>query len=104
LVIGEGKVNGTSVSGNEIDGTMIVAQTRDSSFNLLTTLGPATVNWTNGKGSLFYDSCWINNAMSAFPTKCSPSAKFPNCSNSIPLRITLASSRRSTNEFISAGT
>jgi len=69
LVIGEGKVNGTSVSGNEIDGTMIVAQTRDSSFNLLTTLGPATVNWTNGKGSLFYDSCWINNAMSAFPYK-----------------------------------
>lgn len=69
LVIGEGTVNGTSVTGNEIDGTMIVAQTRDSSFNLLSSLGPATVNWTNGKGGFFYDSCWINNAMSAFPYK-----------------------------------
>jgi hypothetical protein len=69
LVIGEGKVNGTSVNGNEIDGTMIVAQTRDSSFNLLSSLGSATVNWTNGKGGFFYDSCWINNAMSAFPYK-----------------------------------
>jgi hypothetical protein len=69
LVIGEGKVNGTAVSGNEIDGTMIVAQTRDSSFQLLSSLGPATVNWTNGKGGFFYDSCWINNAMAAFPYK-----------------------------------
>jgi hypothetical protein len=69
LVIGEGKVNGTSVSGNEIDGTMIVAQTRDSSFRLLSSLGPAIVDWTNGKGGFFYDSCWINNAMAAFPYK-----------------------------------
>ncbi len=69
LVIGQGQVVGSSVSGNEIDGVMMVAQTRDSSGNSLSSLGPATVNWTNGKGSLFYDSCWINNAMSAFPYK-----------------------------------
>jgi len=69
LVIGQGQVTGSSVSGNEIDGGMIAAQTRDPSGNLLSSLGSATVNWTNGKGSFFYDSCWINNAMAAFPYK-----------------------------------
>jgi hypothetical protein len=69
LVIGQGQVTGSAVTGNEIDGAMIVAQTRDDSGNLLSSLGPATVNWTNGRGSLFYDSCWINNAMAAFPYK-----------------------------------
>ena len=69
LVIGEGKINGSSVNGNEIDGAMIAAQTRDSSYRLLSSLGPVSVNWTNGKGGVFYDSCWINNAMAAFPYK-----------------------------------
>jgi hypothetical protein len=62
-------VTGSTVTGNEIDGGMIAAQTRDPSGNLLSSLGSATVNWTNGRGSFFYDSCWINNAMAAFPYK-----------------------------------
>jgi hypothetical protein len=70
LVIGQGQVTGSAVSGNEIDGAMIVAQTRDASGHLLpSSLGNATVTWTNGRGSFFYDSCWINNAMAAFPYK-----------------------------------
>jgi hypothetical protein len=69
LVIGEGKINGNSVNGNEIDGAMIAAQTRDSSYHLLSSLGSVNVNWSNGKGGVFYDSCWINNAMGAFPYK-----------------------------------
>jgi hypothetical protein len=67
LVIGQGLVTGNSISGNEIDGMMIVAQTRDASGKLMFSLGAASVDWSNGKGGFFYDSCWINNAMAAFP-------------------------------------
>jgi hypothetical protein len=69
LVIGQGSVTGNSVSGNEIDGTMIVAQTRDGSGNLLNSLGTPMVNWGSGRGSFFYDSCWIGNAANGFPYK-----------------------------------
>lgn len=69
LVIGEGKINGSSVNAGEIDGAMIAAQIHDSSGHILSSLGPASVNWNNGRGGIFYDSCWINNAMAAFPYK-----------------------------------
>jgi hypothetical protein len=69
LVIGEGEVDGNAANGNEIDGAMLVANTRDDSGNLLPVMGKARVDWTHGRGGFFYDSCWINNAMAAFPYK-----------------------------------
>ncbi len=69
LVIGQGQVDGNAASGNEIDGAMLVATTRDSSGNILPAFGTSFVDWTHGKGGFFYDSCWMNDAMSAFPYK-----------------------------------
>jgi hypothetical protein len=70
LVIGQGDLDGTgTVRGNEIDGTLIVADTRDGSGNVVNSFGTAAVNWTGGHGGFFYDSCWINNAMASFPYK-----------------------------------
>ena len=68
LVIGQGIVNGDSVFGNEIDGAVVVAKTRDTSGNLLATLGTPHVDWSRGRGNgFYYDSCWINGAISSFP-------------------------------------
>jgi hypothetical protein len=69
LVIGQGRVDGNAAR-SEIDGSMVVATTRDSSGAPLSTLGNPRVDWTNGHGpGFFYDSCWMNAAMSAFPYK-----------------------------------
>jgi len=67
LVIGQGKVtvNGGAGTG-EIQGAMIVAQTRDASGNML--LGPApgpatyTVNYPGGVG-IFYNTYWVKNVL-----------------------------------------
>ena len=70
LVIGQGDVDGTRVSrGSEFDGTLIVADTRDGSGNLMNSFGTAAVNWSNGFGGFYYDSCWISNAAAGFPYK-----------------------------------
>ena len=69
LVIGQGELDGSAVNGNEIDGTLIVAATRDGSGNVLNSFGNAAVNWSGGRGGFYYDSCWINNAMVSFPYK-----------------------------------
>jgi hypothetical protein len=66
LVIGQGNFNGTQSAGNEFDGAILVAKTRDPQGNLLGSLGNPIVNWTGGSGNgMFYDSCWINNAAAA---------------------------------------
>jgi len=67
LVIGQGDVDGTRVTGNEIDGTLIVADTRDGSGSLMNSFGTAAVNWSSGRGGFYYDTCWINNAAAGFP-------------------------------------
>jgi hypothetical protein len=68
LVIGQGDLDGAG--HNEVDGAIVVAKTRDASNALLGTLGQPVVDWSNGHGpGFFYDSCWINNAMAAFPYK-----------------------------------
>jgi len=62
LVIGQGVVKETSGGGNgEFDGAMFVANTRDSSGNILLTLGPAsyTLNSAASDG-VYYNTCWIN--------------------------------------------
>jgi hypothetical protein len=69
LVIGQGKVDGNSARG-EIDGSLVVATTRDGSGNVLNSLGTPRMDWTHGRGpGFFYDTCWMGNAMAAFPYK-----------------------------------
>ncbi|HUL16762.1 MAG TPA: pilus assembly PilX N-terminal domain-containing protein [Terriglobales bacterium] len=62
LVIGQGVIKETSGGGNgEFDGAVFVANTRDSSGNVLLNLGPAsyTLNSSANDG-IYYNTCWIN--------------------------------------------
>ena len=68
LVIGKGIVNGDSAAaGSEIDGTMLVAATRDASGDLLAAPGTPQIDWSSGRGGFYYDSCWITNVAAALP-------------------------------------
>lgn len=65
LVIGQGNVQGSGGGNNSYNGAFFVANTRDSSGNLLSTLGTPTFNWSGGGGNgISYNSCAINNATS----------------------------------------
>jgi hypothetical protein len=66
LVIGQGKFISTKSGDGEIDGAVFIAQTRDSSGNLLSTLGPASFSQGaagphSGKG-IYYNSCLVRAA------------------------------------------
>lgn len=75
LVVGQGVVTSNKHgNGNgEIDGAILVAQTRDSSGNLLPdpNLGPAsfTSDPTDGGKGIYYSSCWIKAAQTPFSYK-----------------------------------
>lgn len=66
-VVGQGIFNQQSAKNSHFDGAVLVAKTRDSSGNLLSTPGAPTLNWHSGTGKLppsgtpsfEYDSCRI---------------------------------------------
>jgi hypothetical protein len=64
LVIGQGTVisNRLGSTDGEMDGAMLVAKTRDSSGNLLPSLGSASfASDSNGGGlGIYYSTCWLN--------------------------------------------
>jgi hypothetical protein len=67
LVIGQGVVQSNHIGNDngEINGAILVAKTRDSSGNLLPSLGPASFqpnNPSNGGLGIYYSSCWIKAA------------------------------------------
>jgi hypothetical protein len=66
LVVGQGNIQVNGGGNNSYDGGIVVAKTRDANGNLLATLGAPTVNWNGGGGNgIYYDSCWISNALSS---------------------------------------
>ena len=68
LVIGQGKIDGNASTGNEFDGAMLVAKTRDAVGNLLGSLGSPVVNWGTATGNgIYYNTCWLQRAASALP-------------------------------------
>jgi hypothetical protein len=68
LVIGKGEIDGNAITGNEFDGALLVAKTRDASGSVLANLGSPVVNWGSAKGNgIYYNTCWINKAASALP-------------------------------------
>jgi hypothetical protein len=75
LVIGQGAVvsNNIGNTNGEIDGAMLIAQTRDASGKLLPdpNLGSASfvVNGTQGGLGIYYSSCWIKAAQAPFTYK-----------------------------------
>jgi hypothetical protein len=62
LVIGQGKFVSTTPGNGEIDGAVLVANTRDAAGNLLPALGPASFTQTGGGLGIYYSSCWLNAA------------------------------------------
>jgi hypothetical protein len=67
LVIGQGVVQSNHIGNDsgEINGAILVAKTRDSSGNLLPSLGPASFqpnNPSNGGLGIYYSTCSINAA------------------------------------------
>lgn len=63
LVIGKGVFDGSQHGSNgQINGSVLVANTRDSSGNLLTSLGPASFNLTGGGQVIRYNSKSVNGA------------------------------------------
>jgi hypothetical protein len=70
LVIGQGTAIGSGGGGNEFDGAILVAKTRDAAGTELAALGQATFSITGGGGSgINYNSCWINSAQTALNYK-----------------------------------
>jgi hypothetical protein len=63
LVVGQGIITGNGGGNNEYDGALVVAKTRDSSGNVLSTLGTPTYDWSGGGGNgIKYSSGCISQA------------------------------------------
>lgn len=60
LVIGQGVFNSNRAGSGQINGAVLVAKTRDSSGNLLPTLGAASYTQTGGGLGIYYSTCWLN--------------------------------------------
>ncbi len=68
FVIGQGDTQMNGGGSNQINGSMIVAKTRDSSGNLLPSLGSPVVNWNGGGGNgIRYDHCLTDKMMGMIP-------------------------------------
>ena len=67
LVIGKGVFISNQSGPGQINGAVLIANTRDSSGNLLTNLGPASFSQTAGGSGIHYSSKWIAAVQSAAP-------------------------------------
>ena len=68
LVIGTGKAIFNGGGSGQINGTILAANTRDSSNALLSNLGSPSVTWTGGGGNgIRYDHCQVDNMLSLIP-------------------------------------
>jgi hypothetical protein len=64
LVIGKGSIVGSNEGSNEFDGALLVANTRDSSGNLLPSFGQAKIDLPAAGGNgVYYNSCWVASAL-----------------------------------------
>jgi Tfp pilus assembly protein PilX len=76
LVIGKGRLINSGGGNGQINGTIIVARTRDSSGNLMSTLGTPTVDWSGGGGNgIYYDHCWADNQLAKIPFNPGPTTQ-----------------------------
>jgi hypothetical protein len=70
LAIGQGNVQGSGGGSNSYNGAIFVAKTRDSSGNLLGSLGIGTYNWNGGGGNgITYNSCDVASALTSHAYK-----------------------------------
>jgi hypothetical protein len=67
LVIGKGQFVSTHTGTGQINGVLLIAQTRDLSGNLLSTLGPASFSQTGGGNGIHYSSKWVGATQALAP-------------------------------------
>jgi Tfp pilus assembly protein PilX len=66
LVIGQGTMSAAGGGHGEIDGSIFLANTRNTSGALLSTLGPTSIGWSGGGGNgVYYNSCWVSNSQNS---------------------------------------
>jgi hypothetical protein len=62
LVVGQGTFVANGGGNGQYNGAMLIAKTRDSSGNVLSSMGNPIVDWSGGGGNgIQYDGCAINN-------------------------------------------
>jgi hypothetical protein len=68
MVVGKGIFDGSQNGKNgQINGAVLVANTKDSAGNLLKTLGPASYNQTGGGNGIQYGSSWFGKVQTLAP-------------------------------------
>jgi hypothetical protein len=69
LVIGDGAVYFSGGGGGTINGSVLVAKTKDPSTGAtLTSLGQPVLDWSGGGGNgIYYDHCWSDSMLSMVP-------------------------------------
>jgi len=67
MVIGKGAFVSNQTGQGQINGAMLIANTRDSLGNLLSALGPASFTQTGGGNGIRYSSNWVNAAQRMLP-------------------------------------
>jgi hypothetical protein len=67
MVIGKGAFVSNQTGQGQINGAMLIANTKDSLGNLLSALGPASFTQTGGGNGIRYSSNWVNAAQKLLP-------------------------------------
>lgn len=67
LVVGKGVFVSNQNGQGQINGAMLIANTRDSLGNLLSALGPVSFTQTGGGNGIRYSSNWVNAAQRLLP-------------------------------------
>jgi hypothetical protein len=68
LVIGKGNLVFSGGGSGTINGSVLVAKTKDSSGNELTDLGVPTMDWSGGGGNgIYYDHCYSDGLLNMIP-------------------------------------
>lgn len=76
LVVGQGSVVFAGGGSGTINGSVLVAKTKDSSGNELTNLGVPTLDWSGGGGNgIYYDHCYSDGLLNMIPMTVPASAK-----------------------------
>ena len=68
LAIGQGNVQFSGGGSGTINGSVLVAKTKDASGNELSALGTPSLDWSGGGGNgIYYDHCYADGLLSMIP-------------------------------------
>ena len=76
LAIGQGNITFSGGGSGTINGSVLVAKTKDAYGNPLSTLGTPTLDWSGGGGNgIYYDHCYADGLLNMIPLTVPASAK-----------------------------